>query len=75
MSENSKDFGVMVCESLGVEPSAVRNVVVEANPGEDLVITLEVRANSEMVRAWAESQEIKNAGRVFLIEVEDMEWR
>lgn len=73
MRDEAKDFGAMVCRSLGIAPGAVLSVVLETHHENDLIITMEVRPNSEIVRAWAESEYVKNPGRVVLIEVDDAE--
>jgi hypothetical protein len=70
---NGKDFGEMVCKTLGMYPGIVRSVVVEARPEDSVIITLEIPANSKEVLEWAQSENIKNPGRVVLIEVESAE--
>lgn len=69
-----EEFGKMVCDSLGIK-GGVCSVVIEAYPQEALTITMEVSANSEEVRKWAQSQSIANPGRVVLIEIDDGEMK
>jgi hypothetical protein len=68
---DSEDFGALVCETLGISPDIVSSVVIEAFPDSVLTITLEVRAKDPRVVEWAKSEEIKKAGRVILMEMDE----
>ena len=72
MSE-AQEFGLMVCETLGISPSVVRSIVIEVYPSEVLRVTLEVRAGDSEVLEWARSESLKNADKVVLIELRDAE--
>ena len=71
MSDLENEFGKAVCESLGINPEIVRLVVIESYPGDDLTITLEISASSDEALAWARSENIKNPGKVVLMEIDD----
>ena len=69
MSEES-DFGTLVCQTLAINPDIVRAIVIEVYPDSGLTVTLEIPANSEIARKWAQSEELKNPGKVVLMEIE-----
>jgi len=60
-----------VCKTLGINSEIVRSVVIEAFPESVLTITLEVPADNPQVLEWAKSEEIRNAGRVVLMEIDE----
>ena len=72
MSE-AQEFGMLVCETLGISSSVVRSITIEIYPGEILRVTLEVRAGDSEVLEWARSESLKNADKVVLIELRDAE--
>ena len=65
-----KEFGEMVCKTLGISPGIVRSVVVEARPQDVLIITLEVRADSEEVLEWAKNEGLRNPTRIVLVGID-----
>lgn len=63
------DFGRLVCESLAMDPEIVRSIVIEIYPDSGLTITLEIPSDCETVQEWAKAEELKNPGRVTLMEI------
>lgn len=60
------EFGIVVCKTLGINPEIVQSVVIEAIPGENIVVTIEVDPRSAESTIWAQ-ESVRHVGNLNIV--------